>query len=60
MKGIIERAMELASECGSVSEVMRRLKAEGYTQVEAHLSGRLIRQQIIQRLLPSDIKRRIR
>ena len=60
MKGIIERALELALECASVSEVMRKLKAEGYTQIEAHLSGRIIRRQIIGRLMPSDKKRRIR
>ena len=60
MKGIIERALELAPECASVSDVMRKLKAEGYTQIDAHLSGRLIRQQIIQRLAPTGKKRRVR
>ena len=60
MKGIIERALELAPECDSVAEVRRMLRTEGYTQVDAHLSGRLIRKQIIERLAPSDKKRRIR
>lgn len=60
MKGIIERALELAPECGSVAEVMRKLRTEGYSQIDAHLSGRLIRKQIIERLTPSDKKRRVR
>ena len=60
MKGIIVRALELAPECDSVAEVRRMLRTEGYTQVDAHLSGRLIRKQIIERLAPSDKKRRIR
>ena len=51
---IIERALDLAPKCVSVSEVKRKLQAEGYDQIDAHLSGRLIRQQIIQRLQPSD------
>ena len=58
--GIIERALELAPECASVSEVKRRLKVEGYAQIDAHLSGKLTRQQIIARLLPSDKPRRVR
>jgi Mn-dependent DtxR family transcriptional regulator len=57
---IIERALELAAECSSVSEVKRRLKAEGYVQIDEHLSGRLTRQQIIARLIPSDKPRRVR
>ena len=57
---IIERAFELAPECASVSEVRSKLKTEGYSQIEAHLSGRMIRGQIVQRLLPNDKKRRVR
>ena len=38
--GIIERALELAPECLSVSEVKRKLKAEGYSQIEEHLAQR--------------------
>ena len=57
---IIERALELAPECASVSEVKRRLKVEGYDQIDAHLSGRLTRQQIIARLLPNGKPRRVR
>lgn len=58
--GIIERALQLAPECVSVSEVQRRLRAEGYIQIEQHLAGRFIRQQILERLIPTDKKRRIR
>lgn len=58
--GIIERALELASECVSVSEVRRKLKAEGYTQIDEHLGGRLTRSQIVDRLLPNEKKRRVR
>ena len=57
---IIERALALAPECTSVTDVKRRLKNEGYTQIEEHLTGRLTRQQIIERLVPNDKKRRIR
>ena len=60
MKGILERALELAVDSASVGEVKQKLKAEGYEQIDAHLSGRLIRRQIIERLSPSDKKRRIR
>jgi hypothetical protein len=58
--GIIERALQLAAESASVSEVKRKLKAEGYTQIEEHLGGRLIRSQIVERLPPTDKKRRVR
>jgi len=58
--GIIERAVELAPECVSVTQVKGKLKAEGYAQIDAHLGGRLIHQQVMERLLPSDKKRRIR
>ena len=50
---IIERAFQLAPECGSVDEVKRKLVREGYLQVEAHLSGRQIRADLNERLDPS-------
>ena len=43
---IIERAFQLAPECGSIDELKRRLMREGYLQVNAHLSGRQIRRDI--------------
>ena len=47
---IIERAFQLAAESVSVDEVKRKLRREGYFNVEAHLSGRQIRSEIMQRL----------
>jgi hypothetical protein len=47
---IIERAFELAPECGSMEELKRRLIREGYFQVNAHLSGWQIRRDIVRRL----------
>lgn len=52
---IIERAFQVAPECGSVSEVRQILVREGYFNVEAHLTGRQIKRDI-QSLL--DPKRR--
>jgi hypothetical protein len=48
--GIIERAYQLAPECGTVDEVRFRLRREGYFQVEAHLRGPQIRGEISRRL----------
>jgi hypothetical protein len=55
---IIERAFEVAAESGSVDEVKVRLKREGYLQVDAHLSGRQIRSEIVRRLSPTLVKSR--
>lgn len=55
---IIERAFELAAECGSIDEVKQKLKREGYLQVEAHLSGRQIRSELMRRLSPELVRRR--
>lgn len=43
---VIERAFQLAPECRSIDELRRKLTAEGYASVEAHLCGRHIRSQI--------------
>jgi hypothetical protein len=53
MQNIIERAFQLAAESGSVDEVHRKLVREGYFQVHAHLAGRQIRSEIINRLDPT-------
>ena len=42
-KNIIERAYELAPRCGRIEEVRAALRKEGYSNVDAHLSGRVIR-----------------
>ena len=59
---IIERAFQIAPECGSVDEVKKRLVREGYFNVSAHLAGRQIRSQIAERLDPqlTDAARRAR
>lgn len=44
---VIERAFQLAQECGSIDELRRKLTREGYTNVAAHLDGRHIRSQIL-------------
>jgi hypothetical protein len=49
---VIERAFQVAAECGSIVEVRRRLAREGYSQVEAHTGGRQIRHEITTRLDP--------
>ena len=58
--GVIERALALAPECNSVAEITRKLKAEGYDQVDHHLVGRTLRRQLVERLMPSHKKRRVR
>ena len=48
--GIIERAYQLAVESGSVDEIRRKLREEGYFQVDAHLRGPQIRAELARRL----------
>jgi len=55
-RNIIERAFEIAPECGTVDEVRQRLGREGFINVTSHLSGKLTRQQINDRLDP-ELKR---
>jgi hypothetical protein len=47
---VIERAYQLAPECGTVDEVRHKLSREGYFQVEAHLRGPQIRGELVRRL----------
>lgn len=44
----LERAFELARSggCASVQDIRRRLKSEGYDQVEAHLAGPSLGKQL--------------
>jgi len=46
---ILERAFELArsGDCNSIDDIRRRLKAEQYSQVDAHLSGATVRRQLL-------------
>jgi hypothetical protein len=52
-KGTIERAYELAPNCLNIDEVRAALKREGYSSVDAHLSGRIIRSDLT-KLLNKD------
>lgn len=56
---IIERAFQLAPECGTVAEIARRLACEGYLNIQSHLAGKFIRTQLYGRL-NSDLKRAAR
>ena len=49
---IIERAFQLAPECGTIEELKRKLSQEGYLQVSAYLGGRHIRSQLGEKLNP--------
>mgnify|MGYP003577136032 CR=1 FL=1 len=42
-KHIIERAFELAPGCENIEEIRTALRREGYSSVDAHLAGRIIR-----------------
>ena len=47
--GAVVRAFELArgGACHSVDDIRRRLKLEGYSSYQEHLSGALIKKQLI-------------
>jgi len=42
-KGTIERAFELAPSCGNIEDIRTALRREGYSFIDAHLGGRVIR-----------------
>jgi hypothetical protein len=46
---ILERAFELAQsgECGTIDDIRRKLKAESFAQVDAHLAGATVRRQLL-------------
>jgi hypothetical protein len=46
---ILERAFELAQsgQCASIDDIRRQLKAESFTQVDAHLAGATVRRQLL-------------
>ena len=59
---VIKRAFEIAPQCGSLTDLKRRLILEGYFQVNAHLSGWKIRRELMLKLnreLPHHVPRRI-
>jgi hypothetical protein len=49
---VIERAYQLATESGSIEEIKKKLAREGYVNVHAHLGGRQIRHDLLERLNP--------
>lgn len=44
--GTVERAFELAPESATLEELRQKLKREGYSQVEEHLSGGSLRSDL--------------
>lgn len=58
--GIVERALQLATECDSVLQLKQKLRAEGYEMVDQYLTGKAFKKQIVERLRPTDKKRRFR
>ena len=45
-KSIVVRAFELAPQCSSTKELRKALAREGYTQIDAHLSGLGIKREL--------------
>lgn len=39
MQSLLHRALELAPECSTMLELKKRLKAEGFENLDAHLGG---------------------
>lgn len=44
--GTIGRAFQLAPEADSIEDIRKQLKEEGHFQVDAHLSGRQIKEDL--------------
>jgi hypothetical protein len=47
--GLVERAFQLAQECGSLQQLERRLAREGYSNIASYLSGKQIRSNLRER-----------
>ena len=45
--GVIERAYELPQRMANVEEIRTQLRREGYSNVDAHLTGRKIRSDLV-------------
>jgi hypothetical protein len=39
MTSILQRALDLAPECSTMLELKKRLKAEGFAHIDAHIGG---------------------
>lgn len=46
----VERAFQLAKHCATVDEIRAKLKKEGYSNVDAHLTGGSIRSDLARAL----------
>ena len=51
---VIERAFQLAGSCTTIEEIKRALRDEGYAQVDAHLTGPMIRRELKVLLLKDE------
>jgi hypothetical protein len=47
---VVERAFQLAAESSDVEQIRKALKQEGYLNVDAHLAGPSIRNDLKKRL----------
>lgn len=45
--GLVERAFQLALDSANVEEIRTRLRKEGYFNVDAHLTGRKLRSDLV-------------
>ena len=52
--GIIERAFQLAEASDNVEQIRSRLRKEGYSNVDAHLSGAKIRADLVKLIKRAD------
>ena len=50
-QNIIERAFQLASGATSIDEIRKALRQEGYSNVDAHLSGASIKKDLRKRFV---------
>ena len=48
--GLIARAFQLAEQAQSLGEIQKALSREGYTSVDAHLSGMQIKRELKSRM----------
>lgn len=51
---IIERAFQLAPDFSSIDEIRKALRQEGYSNVDAHLTGASIRADLKKRFAPAS------
>ena len=51
---IVERAFQLAKEANTIEEIRAKLKQEGYSNVDGHLIGPLLRADLTRIIRQSD------